>query len=260
MFDQDLASFRKFRFPVSQAGTECNRHEMSAIWWLLLPVLFFAFRYLASIFTHKKNGLEFWVNGELGVVENLTVVLLVLAIVMTVCLLYRYGKFLHLAPTLFLVVYCLGCIYFAGEEASWGQHWFGWETGQYFLEINDQAETNLHNTSVLLDRTPKGIVSLLIFIGGIAIPLYLRRKALVIDCTKPLWWLFPTWICLPTAVFATVATWPSKIERATGTVFYFDGAQEVKELYIAYFFLIFIVSLYLRLRHYRANGTVFSAI
>ena len=73
-----------------------------------------------------------------------------------------------------------------------------------------------------------------------------------------MWWLFPTWICLPTAIFASIATWPSKIERATGWTFYFDEAQETKEFYIALFILLFIVSLARRLQHYRATGIEFS--
>jgi hypothetical protein len=249
----------KFGFPFSPASGERNSHELSFAWWLLLPVGFFILRYAVSLFTDKTKGLESWFIGELGVVENLTVVLLVLAAILTVYVFSRYRQFLHLAPKLFLLFYFLGCVYFAGEEASWGQHWFGWKTGEYFMAINDQGETNFHNTSALLDRVPKAIVSLAIFIGGVAFPLYLRRKALKIDCAKPFWWLFPTWVCVPTALIAISATWPAKIEHYTGRVFYFDGAQEVKELYIAAFFLLFMVSLVRRLRYYQASGIKFSS-
>jgi hypothetical protein len=217
-------------------------------------------RYAISIFTDKRKGLESLVDGELGLVENLTVLLLLAATLGSLYLIRHYRKVLHLVPRLFLLIWSLGCIYFAGEEASWGQHWFSWETGEYFAAINDQNETNFHNTSKYLDRVPKGIVSLAVFLGGVAIPLYLRRKAKIIDCRKPLWWLFPTWICLPTAIIAVSATWPSKIERFTDSTFYFDGAQEMKELYIAYFFLLFIVSLGRRLQQYQASGINFSPL
>jgi len=40
----------------------------------------------------------------------------------------------------------LAGIFFAGEEASWGQHFFGWETPE---EIREHTiETNLHNTEI----------------------------------------------------------------------------------------------------------------
>jgi hypothetical protein len=249
---------RKFSFPTRRAVADDLPHELPKMWWLLLPIVFFVLRYTISIVTNKGTGLESWLTGELGLIENLTVLMLVISMLLTISLIHRYGKVLHLMPNLFLVVYCIGCFYFAGEEASWGQHWFGWETGEYYLKINDQQETNLHNTSVWFDRVPKAIVSFSISLGGFFVPLYFCRKSLVVDCRKPIWWLFPTIICMPTALIVMISTWPSKIERFTGWTFYFSGAQEMKELYIAYFFLLFIVSLGLRLRHYQATGIKFS--
>lgn len=35
-----------------------------------------------------------------------------------------------------------------GEEISWGQRIFGWQSGEFFLENNKQLETNLHNLKV----------------------------------------------------------------------------------------------------------------
>jgi len=34
-----------------------------------------------------------------------------------------------------------------------------------------------------------------------------------IDYSWRAWWLVPTLVCTPTAIFATVVTWPSKMER-----------------------------------------------
>lgn len=226
--------------------TEDYRHELHKFWWLYLPVLFFGLRYAVALFTNSSTGIESWFRHELGIVESLTVIFLVIAIFCTVNMIVRFGKSLDPLLRVFLVFYLMGCIYFAGEEASWGQHWFGWETGEYFQDINTQGETNFHNTSVWLDRIPKGTVSLLIFIGGIVIPLLFRYKSWKIDYQSRWWWLWPTLVCTPTAIFATITTWPSKIERFSGWNFYFAQAQETKEFYIAYFFLLFIVSLTIR--------------
>ena len=84
-------------------------------------------------------------------------------------------------------------------------------------------------------------------IGAIVIPVLLRYTSRNIDYRGRYWWLFPTLVCTPTAILATVATWPSKIERYTGWNFYFQQAQETKEFYIALFILLFIVSLSRRL-------------
>lgn len=254
------AIFERFPFAAARAGVDTDRHEISPVWWLFFPVTFFVVRYAASIFTNRTTGLESWFRNELGIVENLTVLFLIAAMIYTLYLLKRYGGLLNLTPKIFLSLYCLGCLYFAGEEASWGQHWVGWESGEYFLAHNDQQETNFHNTSALLDRKPKAIVSFLIFIGGIVIPIILYRKALKIDYTKAMWWIFPTWVCLPTAFFATFSTWPSKVEHNTDWHFYFDQSQEMKEFYIAYFFLLYILSLGRRIHRLQASGKAFSPL
>ena len=223
-----------------------SRHEINRFWWLYLPVGFFCLRYAVHMFTDRGAGLESYFLGELGVVENLTVFILLVALWVTIDTLRRVGGEAPLLK-LFLVFYALGCIYFAGEEASWGQHWFGWSTNEFFQAINDQQETNFHNTSKWLDRMPKAVVSLAIFVGGVVLPIYFRVKSRRIDYSWRAWWLIPTMVCLPTAVIATVATWPSKIERQIDFNFYFNQAQEMKELYVAFFILLFIVSLKRRL-------------
>ena len=233
-------------------------YELHPFWWLYFPILFFCFRYAVFLLTDTATGLESWVRGELGLVENLTVLFSAAALILTAVLILRLGRSLPITLNLFLVVYCLGCLYFAGEEASWGQHWFGWETGDYFQQVNDQQETNLHNTSIWLDRIPKAVVSLAIFIGGIIAPLYFRSRGRQVDYQAPFWWLWPTWVCLPTAVFAITVTWPGKVERYTDLSFYFELSNAMKEFYIGYFFLLFIVSLAKRLDRMHQQGTEFS--
>jgi hypothetical protein len=233
---------------------EDSNHELHKVWWLYVPILFFGIRYAVALFTNASSGLESWFRHELGIIENLTVVLLAMAIFITLGMIVRFKKLLDPLLKAFLVLFLIGLIYFAGEEASWGQHWFGWETSETFLKINAQKETNLHNTSNWFDRVPKGIVSFLIFIGGIVIPVLFYYKSWKIDYQSRWWWWYPTLVCTPTAIFATITTWPSKIERLSGWDFYFSQAQETKELYIAYFFLLFIVSLKLRFTRTQHNS------
>jgi hypothetical protein len=58
----------------------------------------------------------------------------------------------------------------AGEEISWGQRIFGWETPEYFLEHNKQEETGLHNLVVEIDGEKLNL-NKLIFGTGLAIGL-----------------------------------------------------------------------------------------
>jgi hypothetical protein len=41
---------------------------------------------------------------------------------------------------------------------SWGQHFFKWDTPSLFSEINDQNETNIHNTSNLFNQLPRNLL------------------------------------------------------------------------------------------------------
>lgn len=62
------------------------------------------------------------------------------------CRLYRSGKGTVLGIPGWLLVsgLCLAVFLIAMEEASWGQHWFGWGTPEVFA-ANRQNETNFHN-------------------------------------------------------------------------------------------------------------------
>ena len=72
-----------------------------------------------------------------------------------------------------------------GEEISWGQRIFDWETPEYFLANNKQEETGLHNLVVEINGE-KVNINKLIFGTGLALamlvylfvmtPLYRRQK------------------------------------------------------------------------------------
>lgn len=44
-----------------------------------------------------------------------------------------------------LITISLALIFVYGEEVSWGQQFFGWESSDAFKDLNFQGETNLHN-------------------------------------------------------------------------------------------------------------------
>lgn len=71
----------------------------------------------------------------------------------------------------FLVLAAIACFYIAGEEHSWGQHFFKWSTPDYWAELNRQQETNLHNISFAFGKAPRLLLELGVFTGGLLIPL-----------------------------------------------------------------------------------------
>lgn len=74
-----------------------------------------------------------------------------------------------------LLFFALAALYIAGEEHSWGQHFFNWNTPSYWSEINRQQETNLHNTSPWFNQRPKLLFDIAMFGGGLLVPLIQLR-------------------------------------------------------------------------------------
>ncbi len=85
---------------------------------------------------------------EDGFVEYLTAVFLFFSCI--VCL-FRVIEFRKQKQLLWVLTSSLLAILFffgAGEEISWGQRIFNFESGEFFSEKNKQGETNLHNLVV----------------------------------------------------------------------------------------------------------------
>jgi hypothetical protein len=87
---------------------------------------------------------------------------------------------------IFAVVSAVGAIvlfFGAGEEISWGQRLIGWESGEFWVENNDQAETNLHNLvvgDVKINKLLFGVLLTVAFcLYFFALPLLYRRAGAV---------------------------------------------------------------------------------
>ncbi|WP_025896830.1 hypothetical protein [Sneathiella glossodoripedis] len=139
-------------------------YDLPKLLWLGVPPFF-----LVAVLGVRWLFPEFaanHLNGETGIIENLTVVILIPAILLAG---YIASNRRHLPENWMWYWYMLlglACLYFAGEEASWGQHWFGWETPESMKKLNDQGETNFHNMSSWLDQKPRLLVELSANRGG----------------------------------------------------------------------------------------------
>lgn len=193
-----------------------------------------------------------YIRSELGLVQNMTVVALIVAIVNAGVLFARRREVNNRLFGPFALVMCLGCIYFAGEEASWGQHWFGFETPESIREGNDQGEFNLHNTSGalggLVDQLPRNLLTLAALIGGLVLPLTRsgRKRVPKFDQGTIAGWVFPTFVCAPSALLALIVSLPEKIieAREKEVPHWLDIAPgESKELYLAMFLMIYLLAM-----------------
>ncbi len=203
-----------------------------------------------------EDGYRRWLRGELGVVENLTVLFLAVSVV-TALRMFLLRK--RVASPLFgpfVLVMALGCFFFAGEEASWGQHWAGFEPPEAVARRNDQGEFNLHNDPFfekVLDQLPRNLLTAAALIGGIAAPLLLRRRGRPGPRFEggPGGWIWPTMVCLPAAVVAVTVTLPEKLFEALDreVPYLIDiSPGETKEFCLGLFLMCYLVTLHRALK------------
>lgn len=189
-----------------------------------------------------------------GIVEHLTFFVLIPGILCGLFVVWRWRE-RFASPLLrwWVFVWALACIYFAGEEVSWGYWYFGWETPEVIATVNDQGETNLHNMTSWLDQKPRALVELFVFIAGVALPL--RRKLLG---SKPLLRgrlaILEPWVIAPGSLIAAglffVAIRISKYLPKES----FDnfGDSELREFAVAWFLGLYLCSYAVRLRRAQA--------
>jgi hypothetical protein len=142
--------------------------RISPFWWALCPIAFTVGLLAFAFFNPSAYAL---MQGEdAGVLEFLHAALPLAAAAIATRLLFFKELRRDRLIMLWLLLFVLGGIYLGGEEASWGQHYFGWATPESWATINRQQETNLHNTSFWLDRLPRVVCTIAIIVGGLFLP------------------------------------------------------------------------------------------
>src|SRR5262245_5781097 len=209
-----------------------------AWWWLGFPVLVALFVMVsyrvAPDWYHKSVIPEGY-----GVLELTQFIILLLGLAIAVRLLF--DPFVRKRPFVLTVtiIGALTCLYTAGEEISWGQHFFHWTTPEYWALVNRQQETNLHNTYAVLEKWPRAVLEVGIAIGGLFLPLaeaffpFVRANRLSL--------FLPAAALVPTAVgvfafkFADMLYKRNMIEEVTGR------PSETVEIYLYYFILGYLI-------------------
>ena len=221
--------------------------QISRLWTLWLPLVS-----LGAILATAKLAPAFYrdvVQQEgFGILE-LAHVALPLAVAALALLALRTA-YIRLDPlrVAWCVLLALGAIYWAGEEASWGQHFFGWSTPDGWVGVNDQQETNLHNTSHLLDQLPRAILRIGIIVAGLIGPwLILHRPR-----WQPQRFLFAAVPLAGVPLAALVLAMEPLFVFKQGFENLFDttvvGVRvgEIDELYVAWYLVLYALVLYRR--------------
>lgn len=148
----------------------CDPGWNEAWWWLGIPVFVAAFT-LGSFWTNRRWYDRYVLPEGYGILEISHFFIPLIGLGIAASLLFK--PFVRARPFVFTVslIGALSCLYIAGEEMSWGQHFFHWNTPEYWAEVNRQEETNLHNTYAIFEKTPRSLLELSIAIGGLGVPL-----------------------------------------------------------------------------------------
>lgn len=148
----------------------------------------------------------------------------------------------------------IGCVYFAGEEISWGQHLLGWQTPEELKAINDQRETNLHNISSWLDQKPRFLLELFVLFGGVILSAWRLTAGEVFTADSGSFWFWPACVCLPSALLAILVYMP---DRLISGIDYSESGMlrlsEIQELFYAVSLLIYLASIAARLNRRRRH-------
>ena len=99
---------------------------------------------------------------EDGPAEWLTAICFFLAGFIAIRIAFNRFRMNHFWQAILFIGVAAVMVFAGGEEISWGQRLFGWETPQELSDINDQEETNLHNIGIFLD-----ITNLAMFLTGL---------------------------------------------------------------------------------------------
>ena len=224
----------------------------SKIWFKWLPIISIPVLWWVS-YWYPSFSEKWLVSEQTGLLEFINALFPLLTALVALRLLF----FHQIRSDWFLVCWALamavGGIYLAGEEASWGQHYIGWTTPEFWTSVNDQQETNLHNVSHWFDQKPRLILIVGIIVTGIIQPwLHLNRP-------NVLWrrfdFIYPALALVPLACCVLFTLLISKVwAEAYSFLFRQLRSGELQELYIVWFLLAYSLSLYWRAKLIEGNS------
>lgn len=212
-------------------------------WWLYVPAGFFVLQALVEIVLPRSILAP--LHTENGPHEVLQAVVIFIALIIALRCVMAAQKAGYRWIMAWAGLAALCCLYVGGEEISWGQHVFDWTTPEFWSRVNDQNETNFHNTSSWLDQKPKLILQIGVYVGGLIVPLLLRKKPGLLPARFTM--IYPSHELGVTAAIALFIMIQHKTAQKVAALIFFTRANEVQELYLYYFVALYMTLLLRRL-------------
>jgi len=216
---------------------QVNQSINSALQWALFSLV--VLTATTALFFIDVNAYEVFAKED-GVAENLSFVFYAASGLIILMAAYKnsYQQVRGILPVLLGLFF----IVVAGEEISWGQRLFGFDTPESMAEGNTQGEFNFHNLSVI-DKNDSflnqhTLLNVFVLLNGVVFPVlyyfFLEFRSLVSHFKFP---IIPI-ACAP--VFFIALIFGQTVSKA-----YPHWAHvEVKELCYALGFLLFAISFY----------------
>ncbi|MFK7840299.1 MAG: hypothetical protein AB8B83_08225 [Bdellovibrionales bacterium] len=220
--------------------------KMHKLLWLIIPVFIFIAQIAIELLVPKD--ILPTLHSEGGPHETLQFIFIAVAFIMAILILIRIKKS-NMWLSLWVAIAALASFYVAGEEVSWGQHFFDWGTPEFWQGLNDQGETNLHNTSSWLDQKPRLILLMGTIVGGLIIPTLAKFRPSALPQKFAI--IYPPAILSVTAGFALTVKIIDKIQDMFDNNL-FTRAAEIEELYLYYFVLLYLLGLMQRVKRHPA--------
>lgn len=221
------------------------RHKTLPLFlWLIVPILIILGQVGIELSFDDREFLA-RLHSEGGPQETLQEIIMLAAVLVSAWMLIRHPWRTRKPEGLLIALVALGSIYILGEEISWGQHKLGWSTPEFWGTLNDQNETNIHNTSSWFDQKPRLLLFIGIVVGGLVVPALRRWKPSALPVKFQIY--YPSNLLIPTALGVLVPYTAQEIaEHVFGTKI-FTRVSEVQEVYIYYFILLYLLDFRLRL-------------
>jgi hypothetical protein len=221
--------------------------DLSPRWWLLyviVPLLLLT----AVMAAHLAGGtVRYWMlESRVGILESTTGAMALAAGVVALIAFFHPAIRHDRTARAWLLAFVVAMIYFAGEDLNWGQHYFGWQSPEYFLLHNKEKETNLHNMSSWFNQKPRLVVELWLLVVCIAVPLgWQLPRRLTARLVPAMFWPDGRLVLIAALGLLMLATdWLAK----RGLMPYTLRWSEVEEIFFAYGWLIYSVMLLERIR------------